>query len=238
MGLSEERRKAAERILKLLALAEGTTFAAEAKTARKLAEQLRAMHGITADETSKQRDQRDQREYRTYAPFAKGARWEAIIANALANLCQCALVFPHEYSPEYRRPENNNTPVILRDFTLIGLPPDLDMLLFMLPELHRQRMQAWITYKASHGPDSFHKFCYGFAKALDKRIDHLLDLRTVSQHHRSLIDWYEAQVGHKINQVDLARGRASSASGDEAGRNASLHRGSLSGGTQRRIGSS
>jgi hypothetical protein len=230
--LDAEKQKIAAKILKLIALADGTTFAAEAEAARRMAADLRAAYGIAAGAGASK--DRTVIEVRKYTPFAKGARWEAIIAGALADLCGCAMFFGDVYRTDYRKPEGGIRLTTNADLALVGAISDLDMLFFMLPELHRQRIVAWTDYRIS-GSDSFHKFCYGFAKALNARISQLTEKWHESDQRKQLVAWFEAYLGHKLKNADILGGRASSEAGTEAGRTASLHRGTLGGERQKML---
>jgi hypothetical protein len=108
-AMSKEQQRIADRILKLLALANSTQFEAEASTARKLAEQLIAAHNITLGPGRPSQD--------TIVPFAKGMRWEGKIAGALADVCACMIFF------------NSNT---LAQYSLVGTIWNLDCLEYML----------------------------------------------------------------------------------------------------------
>ncbi len=214
------RQRLAERILKLLALAAGTTFEAEADSARRLAEQLMAKHKIDLGAGSK-----DRTAFAcvNYVPFAKGAKWEFAIVDALADLCDCTFFFNRE---------------TLDGYNLVGTVADLEVLRYMLAELHRQRIAAWLDYKRS-GPDSFHKFCFAYALALAAKIENLVRAKraALGEHQTELKLWYEAEILHKpVEDYHVAMGHASSEAGAQAGRGASLHRGEV-GGTapQRRL---
>ena len=209
--VTPEQQRLADRILKLLALANSTTFAAEAATARAMAAELMERHNIAVSVDGK--PGQDAIEWRYHVPWAKGARWEGIIIAAISDLCSCATFFNHRDYASY---------------ALVGSVGDLDMLQYMLGEVNRQRIRSWLDYKMSAQPDSFHKFCYGFAVALRERIDGMLDMALLEPRHEALALWYETNVLHrKLNKHSLSMGNASSAAGREAGEGASLHRGSL-----------
>ena len=206
--------------MKLLAVASSTTFAAEAATARRLADELMATHNISLGPG---KPAGDTIEVRQYVPFAKGMRWEGIIAGALANLAGCTVFFNGE---------------VLNRYTLVGTVFNLEVLEYMLHAVNGQRIGAWQRYKLEGGTDSFNKFCYGFAVALSGKIEAMVDAERLSADVQVLTTWYEQNVlGQPVVPVDLSMGRASSAAGMEAGGNASLHRGTVTGGEQKRIGS-
>jgi hypothetical protein len=214
--MDASQKHLADRILKLLALAQSTTFAAEAETARRLAEELMKTHNVQVGKLGQ-----DAIEHRIYIPFAKGMRWEGIIAGALGDLCSCQIFF---------------TPDKLDNYSLVGTTGTLDMLEYMLHEVNRQRMAAWLKYNGSSGPDSFNKFCYGFAMALKAKIIRLVDYGRVVEEQKPLTLWYETNIIHKsTNSTNLSSGRASSDAGLEAGKNASLHRGAVGQAAQKRL---
>jgi hypothetical protein len=203
--MTPERKRIADKIIKLLALASSTTFAAEAASARKLAQEMMLANNIDAPtgETF---------ECREYVPFAKGMRWEGMIASALGRLCNCAVFFVKEKLDAY---------------TLVGSKLDLDILDYMLREVNRQRIAAWLEYKGGGGADKFNSFCYAFAKALNEKTDKLLS-SNYDQHHDTIVLWYETNLlGRKSVGSTLEMGAAKSEAGIAAGTDASLHRGSL-----------
>jgi hypothetical protein len=218
MSMTPNQKQLADRILKLLALANSTTFAAEAQTARRLAEELMKAHNV---DIKPGKPGQDAIEVRTYVPFAKGLRWEGIIVDTLADLCSCAMFFDKDKLDEY---------------TLVGAVGNLDMLDYMVREVNRQRIAAWLKYKGSAGPDSFNKFCYGFAQALKDKIDAIVVYEVKKKQSAELISWYEVNaLGRSVRSAKLSSGPASSEAGMEAGKSASLHRGAL-GQSQRQVG--
>src|SRR4029079_7072605 len=90
--MNKEQQRIADRILKLLALANSTQFEAEASTARNLAEQWITAHNITLGPGKPSQD--------TIA-IAKGMRWEGIIAGALADVCACMIFFNSNTLAQY-----------------------------------------------------------------------------------------------------------------------------------------
>jgi Protein of unknown function (DUF2786) len=211
MAMTPERKRLADRILKLLALASSTSFAAEAETARTMAADLMRAHNISLGPG---KPSQDTIECREHVPYAKGTRWEGIIVGSLADLCSCTIFF------NSRR---------LDHYALVGAIGNLDILDYMVREIARQRIAAWMNYKMSGEPDSFHKFCYGFAQALSSKIKTLIDQQQLGKNRAQLTLWYETNILHgpTAEPFCLSSGRASSEAGMDAGQNASLHRGSL-----------
>lgn len=218
--MDAERKRLADRILKLLALASGTSFAAEADSARAMAAELMERHNIALGEGSKDRSRLACVPYR---PFAKGAKWEYIIINALVDFCRCKFFY--------------DKPDVLVDYSLVGTEADLEMLRYMLGEIHRQRITAWLDYKRD-GPDSFHRFCYGFAQALAAKIGAIIAASKgeLREYQERLTIWYETEILHAPTvRRHIGFGDASSAAGLAAGGAASLNRGAV-GQSARRIG--
>jgi hypothetical protein len=218
MASSTDTKRLADRILKLLALASSSQFAAEAATAKAMADDLMRTHNISLD-TSK--PPQDTIEIRSYTPFAKGMKWEGIIVDAIADLTSCSFFFSNR----------------LDHYTLVGSIWNLDILEYMLHEIHRQRIVAWLAYKGQGGPDSFNKFCFGYARALETKIASLVNAGQVIAKTAELRHWYEDNILGKKTTLSgaLHAGRASSAAGMAAGGDASLHRGAL-GQAARQIG--
>lgn len=215
--MTPEQQRIADRIVKLLAVAGSTTFAAEAETARRLAGDLMKTHAIDAGEG---KPEGSAFAVRTYVPFAKGMRWEGMIVGALDDLTSCAMLYNDD----------------LDRYWLIGANFDLDVFEYMLHAVNGQRIAAWTGYKAAGGADSFNKFCYGFAVALKDRISGLIDPQKAFARHDLLVDWYKQNIAPVEQGEPLAMGRSSSVAGMDAGRSASLHRGTLTSGSQKLLG--
>jgi hypothetical protein len=217
--MTPEQKRLADRIIKLLALASGSSFAAEAETARRVADELMRTHNITLGPG---KPSQDTIEYRDYVPFAKGMKWELLIADRLAGLCSCAFLYWGT----------------LAKYRLIGTIWNLDVLYFMMSEVSRQRVRAWMKYKGEGGEDSFNKFCFGFARALADKIGMITSWMQINKARQPLLAWYEDNVLHgKLKAGDgVSIGRATSEAGLAAGKDASLHRGSLSQPYQRLTG--
>lgn len=207
--MDASRQKLIDRILKLLALAGGTSFAAEADSARAMAEELIAKHNVSLDEGKKDRNQFA---IEDYTPWAKGAQWEYDIANSIAGLCGCEAYFYGDFA----------------EFCFAGTVANLESLRFILAEVHRQRIKAWLQYKNSHtGSDNLWAFAFSYAKGLSSKIERLLSGATAinTERKRAKI-WFETT--HTIRREhEYIRGAGSSAAGRDAGGAASLHRGQV-----------
>lgn len=112
-------------------------------------------------------------------------------------------------------------------YELVGTIWNLDVLEYMLREVNRQRIAAWLKYKGNNGPDRFNQFCYGFAQALKDKIQSLIVYEAVCATHAKLTLWYETNIAKVGGSFALSMGRASSDAGLAAGKNAALHRGAL-----------
>jgi hypothetical protein len=165
--MTPDQQRIADRIVKLLAVASSTTFAAEAATAQRLADELMATHNISLGPG---KPAGDTIEVRQYVPFAKGMRWEGIIAGTLARLASCVIFFGE----------------VLDHYSLVGTVFNLDVLEYMLHAVNGQRIAAWQRYKLGGGADSFNKFCYGFAQALAGKIGAIVDAEKVSANMQAL----------------------------------------------------
>ena len=204
-------QKAIDRILKILALANSTTFDGEAAAARAMAEALIAKHNISLSEIEVEANPRNKIVVVEYTPFSTTAMWEQIIAHAVGDLCGCGTYYMHAPgSEEYTT------------FEFAGLVPNTEACLYILKEVHRQRKDAWFKYRAEGGPDSFGKFCFGFARGLEGKIRRLVTKSQIDE--RELAKLWFAQR-NTVHTADPITGRASSGAGLGAGGTASLHRG-------------
>jgi hypothetical protein len=186
--MTPEQQKIADKILRLLAVAASTTFAAEADTARKLAEQLIAQHNIRL---APGKPSQDTIECREFKPAFNGARWEGVLIEALTMLCSCRMFFNHEKLDHY---------------SLVGTIWNLDCLEYMLRETNRQRQRAWLNYKSSGGGDKFYQFCYGYAKALASKVDKIIKPSYWGITYQ-LVTWYEENIlKQPVEPFNLAMG--------------------------------
>jgi hypothetical protein len=97
--------------------------------------------------------------------------------------------------------------------------------LYILTKLNQQRMREWLQYKRS-GPDSFGKFCFGFARGVESKISAIVRSATeLAKTREAAALWYES--GHKVTSHSLHFGKASSDAGLTAGGKASFHRGEV-----------
>jgi hypothetical protein len=209
----QDRQKTLDRILKILALAEGTSFAGEAANARRMAEELIAKYNVSLPEDGK--TPRDEICFETYVPWGKKWLWERIIGIAVSRLCGCEF-----YSTG--RPDQGGE---FENFKFVGLKPNVEACLYVLSEVHRQRQRAWVQYKADGGADNFGQFCFSFARGLENKIRHLVGSTQIQETKQAKL-WFEAR--YQVNEGYDIKGRGSSEAGLAAGSGASLHRGTVS----------
>jgi hypothetical protein len=203
---SSSDSKMIDRVLKLYALAAGTSFSHEADTARRMAEELIAKHNITLPSV------KDRAAFAkvTYNPHFRGAQWEYMLAVCATALCGCTIFYFGEYET----------------FALVGTIADLEACQYLLAFLHEQRMRDWIRAKAKGTSDSFYSFCFSFARGVEKNVESRLT-RLEKQRTKEARLWCESN-GISVNLVEpLVRGRVRSEVGRIAGQSASLHRGYL-----------
>jgi hypothetical protein len=217
--MDQERRKTLDRILKLLALAEGTSFDAEAAAARAMAEALIAKHNVDLSEGQKQA--RDALVIHEYTPWGRKWLWERMIASVVTQLCGCAMYYQGE-------PDQGG----YRLFKFVGVFANVEAAVYILGEVHAQRSRAWVDYRGGGGGDSFGKFCFSFARGLETKIEQLITAAALNEKKRARL-WFEA--AHPISGGSTIGGRGSSEAGLAAGSSASLHRGTMAGGAQPRL---
>jgi Protein of unknown function (DUF2786) len=160
-NLSPDRKKYVERIAKLLALSEGTTFGAEAEAAREAALRLMAEHNIRAAETKD-----EPFESRRFKPYFQNDVWhERQLKFAIGKLNNC-LTLVSWLDPEAKT---------VHSWCFVGRPSDLDAYEYMVAIVLRQRTEAWNKYKAQGGPDGKGKWLFGYARGVEDKVDELLD---------------------------------------------------------------
>jgi hypothetical protein len=212
--MDAQRQKLIDRILKLLALAGGTNYAAEAATARQMAADLMARHNI---DSLAQKPARTGFAIEAYTPHFAGMKWEYVLAEAAARLTGCEIYFSTD----------------LAHYTFAGTVADLEACLYILTKLHEQRIAAWLAHKSKGSADRFHQFCFGYAKGVDARVTALLAEMRASVGKDAVLPpdkraqialWYEAQFGVTHHDLGL-HGKPQSDAGFAAGGSASFHRG-------------
>ena len=228
--MTPEQKALANKIVALLALASSTTFAAEAETARRLAEQLMTKHKIEASLGEFNQDTIEIRTHSTpsYAMWKhsdndepESTNWYVLILSALCDFCSCTYVYRGKHIT----------------YEIIGTVWNLDVMAYMLHEIDRQRQRAWFTHKRLEDHDNFHRFCYGYASALTEKIAQITDSLYLQKNKHALITWYESQFGLVERSPDeLSLGFAHSEAGLVAGKGASLHRGTVSSQSFKQIG--
>jgi hypothetical protein len=223
--MNEDRQKILDRILKLLALAQGTSFDAEAATARRMAEELLIKHNV--DLRVEGKPARNEFTFQNYDPWGKQWLWEWIIATAVAHLCGCEPYYRGEH-PDAHHPDRQYS-----GFMFAGRIANVEACLYVLSVVHRQRQAAWLRYKGEGGVDGFGKFCFSFARGLEEKIQQLITAAIAKEKTQAKL-WYEST--HAVSVGEAIRGRGSSDAGRAAGAGASLHRGEVSPTNRPRIG--
>lgn len=204
-----ERQKLVERVVKLYSLAAGTQFAGEAATAQRMAEELVAKHNLTLPSAK----DRTAIAVVTWEPTFKGAKWEWMLADAVAQLCGCMAVF------------RGGEKLLL--FRFVGTIADVEVCQHLLSILHQQRMRLWVRAKAEGTSDSFYSFCYSFAQGVARQVEHRLGIE--ERKRRQLASEWLTHAEGPITSYDLGTaGQGRSAAGRAAGEGASLHRGEIS----------
>jgi hypothetical protein len=202
-----------DRVLKLYALAAGTSFAEEAASATAAAERLIAKHNIKLPSVK----DRTVLTCVDYRPHFKGMKWELMLAICAAALCGCKCFF------------NEKT---LSGFVLVGTVGDLEPCQYLLAILQEQRMRAWMRAKGEGVPDKFHSFCYSFARGVEQNVNARRGKDEVERTRQAKL-WYEKHIlGRESVTTSLnLHGTGQSKAGRNAGRDASLHRGNVTGNT-------
>jgi hypothetical protein len=208
--MNTDRQRLVERVLKLLALAAGTSFEAEADTARVMAEALIAKHNITLPSA---KDRTALAEVR-YTPHFKGAKWEWMLTDWAAQACGCKAFF---FGKE-----------ALTEFSLVGTVADLEACQYLLAILHEQRIRDWMRAKREGTPDNFYSFCYSYARGVEQNVRAHLTADEQKRTEQARL-WANQRWGN-IGTTNLGiHGQGRSEAGHAAGHAASLHRGALGG---------
>ena len=215
--ITPKRQQLMDKIVKLLALAESSTFTEEAASARQFAAKLMAEHNISMCEATVEQ-----------APFevvveetgraSMACKHDDVLNNTLARLSGVYMV---RYEGRYK---------------FAGRTGDIEAFQYVRDIVLQQREAAWKQYyptkpkavysKASHRAEWKLGFAYGVAK----RVRELMEMCDSHQTERGLVpvsplkqaeDWFKAD-----NAVRDSKGRASqyNRAGFEAGRNVSLNK--------------
>jgi Protein of unknown function (DUF2786) len=204
------RQRFVDRILKLLAVAASTSFTAEADTARALAAELMAKHNIDAVNAPKDRAVMATQ---IYTPFKPDMMWEFILVQAITRLCGCAMFWKGDQEH-------------FKTFSVVGLVPDVEAAFYILAKINQQRMRKWLEYK-QYGPDNFGKFCFGFARGVEGKVEDILrSAPAIAKNVAVAALWYRSQ--HNVTEESISFGRASSSAGLSAGESARFYRGEMS----------
>jgi hypothetical protein len=240
MALSPERKKLLDRIAALLAVAESTTFDAEAETARALAMRLMAEHNIRQGEAAAAG--RDAFEYRRIeAFFLYDVWWDRIIKFSLAKLNNC---FPSmSATAKIGKDGKVSGGGRVTHFNYCGRSSDLDAFEYMYGIVLRQRTKAWNDYAARGGGETKGQWLYGYARGLEDKIDKILDelndrMRGQGNNQLAPLSLYEQAKLWHIEHIgplgkSLSDPGGGARDGYSAGGNVNLYRGEV--GQTRRV---
>ena len=148
MAIDASKQKILDRVIKILALAEGTAFEGEAANARRMAAEFMERHNVRLPIETK--EARDKIATWRHPPEMRKWLWERMIAEALAELFGCGFLV----SGDAETGEGYNY------FLFVGFRSDLEALRYVFGEIHRQRIKAWVDFRGNRGDDSFGKFCF------------------------------------------------------------------------------
>ena len=155
-----------------------------------MAEALIAKHNISLSEIETEANPRNKIVVVQYTPFSTTAMWEQIIAHAVGDLCGCGTYFLHAPgSEEYTT------------FEFAGLVPNTEACLYILKEVNRQRKDAWFKYRAGGGPDSFGKFCFGFARGLESKIRRLVTKSQIDERELAKLWFAQRNTVHTADPI-------------------------------------
>lgn len=213
--ITTARQQMIDKVQKLLAQAEATTFAAEADTFRDKAAQLMAEHNITTTETTD-----DQFIEQMSADTV--ALHDQHLRNAIARFNGVFLIRIKNYCNEYH-------------VKTIGTRSDTEAYEYMLHTTHRQRNSAFIKFVGDRNGNVNNKdrdaFYLGFAYGVNNQVTDLLSARDTKiqawgivpvDNRKKAEQWYTQD--NKVTKGKRTNAKYEHA-GVEAGRSANLNRG-------------
>jgi hypothetical protein len=230
-GMSDDRKRVLDAVTKILALADSTTYEAEAVTARAKAAELIARYDIHADSLNDLENFKGETEFRTgHMPS-----YEFSLLATLGKFCGVlVLSAPRQHGG--------------RNYEFFGKPQDLEAFRYMRDVVSSQQERAWTDYLAinPHRRRESVSWKNSFADGVEAKINELMraakvqqktlrqDLVLVPREEQARVEW-ECLFG-KIRS-GVGYGGENNAHGFEAGRSVSLSRGvNNSGGPVRLIG--
>jgi hypothetical protein len=231
-ALSDDRKKLIDTVAKILALAEGTSYAAEAETAKAKAANLIARYDISVDSL------KDIEEFKVQTEFRTGdmPSHEFCLLGVLGCFCGVLVM------STTRQHGGNN-------YQFFGKPQDIEAFRYMRDIVFAQRYRAWAEY-LSKNPDHMRKSASwknSFADGVEEKTNSLM--RAAEKQQKSLRQDIVLVPREKQANEEWTRlfgnlgsyrgyGGEANAHGLEAGRSVSLNRGVNSSlGSIRQIGS-
>jgi hypothetical protein len=204
-----------DKVMKLMSLAEGTSFSAEAEAARSAAISLMAKHNIEYSEMNSSEDEfvieiDDSNRKRK-------ATEESTLINAIARFSGVAMI------------TNDSGPTVIYKF--VGTKNDIDAFRYTLSIVHNQRDVAW---KASgkRGSNNQYHFRMGYALGVASKVYQLMNDMEKRVEEWGLVprtpaaaasDWYKEQ--HKVRQARQVTASKYDRGAFVAGQNVSLVKG-------------
>jgi hypothetical protein len=229
-GMSADRKKVLDAVTKILALADGTNYEAEAATARAKAAELIARYDIRADSLKDLEKFKSEEEFRT----GDMPSHEFSLLCALGRFCGVlVLSTPRQHGG--------------RNYWFFGKPEDIEAFRYLRDVIFAQRDRAWMEYLATH-PDRKRegvRWKNSFADGVEVKINGLMqaaelqqkalrqDLVLTPRVKQAEAEW-ECLFG-KIRSGGYGYGGENNAHGFAAGKSVSLSKGVNSGGPIRRI---
>lgn len=223
MTLTNDRTKLIDKVVKLLALAEGTNHSAEAETAKRMAVELMAKHNISlADAVSPESLTRFVVRLNTNKP----PTFDFILLGQIAKFNGVALIQTH------------------RRYTFVGSQADIEATLYMRDIILRQRKVAYdkwrqdyyhrtgISVVRNQTPRQWLAWHNGFTTGVTHKLHELTQLATQKVQEWGLVpvEPYKVALAHYEEQsgkttVIGKKRRGGSAAGYEAGKNVNINKG-------------
>jgi len=213
--ITTERQNLIDKVQKLLAQAEATTFQAEAETFRDKAADLMAQHNITLTDTKE--DQFQEKMYDDVVPLH-----DQHLRNAIARFNSVFLLRVKITSIDYT-------------VKVVGTRADIEAYEYMTSTTHRQRNTAFIKFVGDRNGNVNQKdreaFYLGFAYGVNNQVTDLLAAQDNKIQQWGLVpvdnrkkaeDWYKQD--NKVSKGHRCTAKYEYA-GVEAGRKANLNRG-------------
>jgi Protein of unknown function (DUF2786) len=229
-GMSADRTRILDAVTKILALADGTNYEAEAATTRAKAAELIARYDIRADSLKGLENFKGETEFRTGVMPSH----EFTLLAVLGKFCGVlVLSSPRQHGG--------------RNYEFFGKPHDLEALRYLREVVFAQRDRAWMEYLAANPSRRRESVSWknSFADGVEAKIDELMQAAKLQQKalRRDLVLIPRMEQARKEWECLFGKTGSSGGYGGEdnahgfaAGKNVSLSRGVNSGGPVRLIG--